>query len=147
MCTDKPSYSRLVYSSRPILTHIFLYTVLWLAQIGKCPSLNASRSLIWYLTTRREKINFSLYVWLRLFWSHISDSLQQLYSTVCVIVCARDGRLHAGDELLMINGQSLVGRTHQEAVAILRSTTGLVQLVVASKVTGHTHMHKYTHTC
>ncbi|XP_029366555.1 PDZ domain-containing protein 2 isoform X2 [Echeneis naucrates] len=45
----------------------------------------------------------------------------------------RDSRLHAGDELLMINGQSLVGLTHQEAVAILRSTTGLVQLVVASR--------------
>ncbi|KAM8887436.1 PDZ domain-containing protein 2 isoform 2-T2 [Spinachia spinachia] len=45
----------------------------------------------------------------------------------------RDGRLQAGDELLMINGQSLVGLTHQEAVTILRSTSGLVQLVVASR--------------
>ncbi|RVE68686.1 hypothetical protein OJAV_G00095400 [Oryzias javanicus] len=44
----------------------------------------------------------------------------------------RDGRLHAGDELLMVNGQSLVGLTHQEAVAALRSTSGLVQLVVSS---------------
>ncbi|KAM9858197.1 PDZ domain-containing protein 2 [Aulostomus maculatus] len=54
----------------------------------------------------------------------------------------RDGRLQAGDELLMINGQSLVGLTHQEAVTILRSTTGLVQLVVASREesdVGHQH--------
>lgn len=34
----------------------------------------------------------------------------------------------------MINGQSLVGLSHQEAVAVLRSTAGLVQLVVASRV-------------
>ncbi|XP_040193863.1 PDZ domain-containing protein 2 isoform X2 [Rana temporaria] len=45
----------------------------------------------------------------------------------------RDGRLKAGDELLMINGQSLVGLSHQEAVGILRATSGLVQLVVASR--------------
>uniref|UniRef100_A0A8C2WSY7 PDZ domain-containing protein n=1 Tax=Cyclopterus lumpus TaxID=8103 RepID=A0A8C2WSY7_CYCLU len=78
------------------------------------------------------------------------------YLNVCVCVCVRfrDGRLHAGDELLMINGQSLVGLTHQEAVAILRSTTGLVQLVVASRVNAppppppppppHTHTHTHT---
>ncbi|XP_018425777.1 PREDICTED: PDZ domain-containing protein 2 [Nanorana parkeri] len=45
----------------------------------------------------------------------------------------RDSRLKAGDELLMINGQSLVGLSHQEAVGILRAATGLVQLVVASR--------------
>lgn len=46
----------------------------------------------------------------------------------------RDGRLCAGDELLMVNGKLLVGLTHQEAVAALRSATGLIQLVVASMV-------------
>lgn len=46
----------------------------------------------------------------------------------------RDGRLRAGDELLMVNGKLLVGLTHQEAVATLRSTTGLIQLLVASMV-------------
>ncbi|XP_036062726.1 PDZ domain-containing protein 2 isoform X2 [Onychomys torridus] len=46
----------------------------------------------------------------------------------------RDGRLSLGDELLVINGHLLVGLSHEEAVAILRSATGMVQLVVASKM-------------
>uniref|UniRef100_A0A9J7ZD54 PDZ domain containing 2 n=1 Tax=Cyprinus carpio carpio TaxID=630221 RepID=A0A9J7ZD54_CYPCA len=58
----------------------------------------------------------------------------------------RDGRLKAGDELLMINGHSLVGLSHQEAVAILRSTAGLVQLVVASRDESEVDFHKYPST-
>ncbi|XP_028915845.1 PDZ domain-containing protein 2 isoform X2 [Ornithorhynchus anatinus] len=58
----------------------------------------------------------------------------------------RDGRLTAGDELLMINGQSLVGLSHQEAVAILRSAAGLVQLVVASRESSETDFLKYPST-
>ncbi|KAJ8380445.1 hypothetical protein SKAU_G00012230 [Synaphobranchus kaupii] len=58
----------------------------------------------------------------------------------------RDGRLKAGDELLMINGQSLVGLSHQEAVSILRSTAGLVQLVVASREESEVDFHKYPST-
>ncbi|XP_051278198.1 PDZ domain-containing protein 2 isoform X2 [Dicentrarchus labrax] len=58
----------------------------------------------------------------------------------------RDGRLHAGDELLMINGQSLVGLTHQEAVAILRSTSGLIQLVVASREESYVVLERFPST-
>ncbi|XP_066509661.1 PDZ domain-containing protein 2-like isoform X1 [Hoplias malabaricus] len=58
----------------------------------------------------------------------------------------RDGRLKAGDELLMINGHSLVGLSHQEAVAVLRSTAGLVQLVVASRDESEVDFHKYPST-
>ncbi|XP_005093651.2 uncharacterized protein LOC101855086 [Aplysia californica] len=46
----------------------------------------------------------------------------------------RDGRLKRGDELLMINGHSLIGLSHQEAVDALRNSPELVQLVVASKI-------------
>ncbi|XP_067888170.1 PDZ domain-containing protein 2 isoform X2 [Heterodontus francisci] len=58
----------------------------------------------------------------------------------------RDGRLKAGDELLMINGQSLVGLSHQEAVALLRSAAGLVQLVVASRDESEIHFQKFPST-
>ncbi|NXC40511.1 PDZD2 protein, partial [Penelope pileata] len=58
----------------------------------------------------------------------------------------RDGRLTAGDELLMINGQSLVGLSHQDAVALLRSAAGMVQLVVASKESAEGNFLKYPST-
>ena len=45
-----------------------------------------------------------------------------------------DKRLKPGDELLMVDGKSLVGLTHSEAVGILKTTQQLVQLVVASEV-------------
>lgn len=34
----------------------------------------------------------------------------------------------------MINGKSLIGLTHQEAVDVMRQSPKLVQIVVASKV-------------
>uniref|UniRef100_A0A480ZE56 PDZ domain-containing protein 2 n=1 Tax=Sus scrofa TaxID=9823 RepID=A0A480ZE56_PIG len=56
----------------------------------------------------------------------------------------RDGRLSLGDELLVINGHLLVGLSHEEAVAILRSATGVVQLVVASKETSEEDLLRLT---
>ena len=47
-----------------------------------------------------------------------------------------DQRLHPGDELLMVDGKSLVGLTHDEAVAVLKATQKLVQLVVATEHIG-----------
>ncbi|XP_058855284.1 PDZ domain-containing protein 2-like isoform X1 [Acipenser ruthenus] len=58
----------------------------------------------------------------------------------------RDGRLKPSDELLMINGQSLVGLSHQEAVVILRSAAGLVQLIVASREESQVDLQKYPST-
>lgn len=49
------------------------------------------------------------------------------------IVIHSDGRLHVGDELLMVDGKSLVGLSHDEAVNILKATQKLVQLVVATE--------------
>ena len=45
-----------------------------------------------------------------------------------------DGRLKPGNEILMVDGKSLVGLTHSEAVGVLKTTQQLVQLVVATEV-------------
>ncbi|XP_030047903.1 pro-interleukin-16 [Microcaecilia unicolor] len=45
----------------------------------------------------------------------------------------RDGRLAQGDELLVVNGQSLKELPSKEAESLIQSATGLVDLVVAVK--------------
>ncbi|KAM5298428.1 LOW QUALITY PROTEIN: multiple PDZ domain protein [Ctenodactylus gundi] len=45
---------------------------------------------------------------------------------------SEDGRLKRGDQILAVNGQSLEGVTHEEAVAILKRTKGTVTLTVLS---------------
>ncbi|XP_070545261.1 tyrosine-protein phosphatase non-receptor type 13-like isoform X2 [Ptychodera flava] len=46
-------------------------------------------------------------------------------------VADKDGRLKVGDRLLQVNRESLVGMTHNKAVAILRKTKGKVKLTVS----------------
>uniref|UniRef100_A0AAY4AM83 Multiple PDZ domain crumbs cell polarity complex component n=1 Tax=Denticeps clupeoides TaxID=299321 RepID=A0AAY4AM83_9TELE len=45
---------------------------------------------------------------------------------------SEDGRLKRGDQIMAVNGQSLEGVTHEEAVAILKRTKGTVTLTVLS---------------
>ncbi|XP_053150911.1 multiple PDZ domain protein isoform X22 [Hemicordylus capensis] len=45
---------------------------------------------------------------------------------------SEDGRLKRGDQIIAVNGQSLEGVTHEEAVAILKRTKGTVTLTVLS---------------
>ncbi|KAM4876856.1 multiple PDZ domain protein isoform 3-T6 [Thomomys bottae] len=45
---------------------------------------------------------------------------------------SEDGRLKRGDQIITVNGQSLEGVTHEEAVAILKRTKGTVTLMVLS---------------
>uniref|UniRef100_A0A3P9B8E9 PDZ domain-containing protein n=1 Tax=Maylandia zebra TaxID=106582 RepID=A0A3P9B8E9_9CICH len=43
---------------------------------------------------------------------------------------AADGRLKRGDQILAVNGESLQGATHEQAVAILKKQRGTVTLDV-----------------
>nr|XP_040036365.1 multiple PDZ domain protein isoform X14 [Gasterosteus aculeatus aculeatus] len=45
---------------------------------------------------------------------------------------AEDGRLKRGDQIMAVNGQTLEGVTHEEAVGILKRTKGTVTLTVLS---------------
>ncbi|KAM9426794.1 LOW QUALITY PROTEIN: multiple PDZ domain protein [Pholidichthys leucotaenia] len=45
---------------------------------------------------------------------------------------AEDGRLKRGDQIMAVNGQSLEGVSHEEAVGILKKTKGTVTLTVLS---------------
>ncbi|XP_071794161.1 uncharacterized protein [Asterias amurensis] len=54
----------------------------------------------------------------------------------------RDGRLQKGDEILMINGHSLIAVIHKEVVDILRNSGSIVQLVIARK---RKHRHRLRH--
>lgn len=45
---------------------------------------------------------------------------------------AEDGRLKRGDQIIAVNGQTLEGVTHEEAVGILKRTKGSVTLTVLS---------------
>uniref|UniRef100_A0A8C9TTZ6 Multiple PDZ domain crumbs cell polarity complex component n=1 Tax=Scleropages formosus TaxID=113540 RepID=A0A8C9TTZ6_SCLFO len=45
---------------------------------------------------------------------------------------AEDGQLRRGDQIIAVNGQSLEGVTHEEAVGILKRTKGTITLTVLS---------------
>lgn len=45
-------------------------------------------------------------------------------------VIARDGRILIGDQIIEVDGQSLVGVTHTYATSVLKATSGLVHFVI-----------------
>ncbi|KAK2166298.1 hypothetical protein LSH36_40g15062, partial [Paralvinella palmiformis] len=45
-------------------------------------------------------------------------------------IVAKDGHLHVGHRILEVNGQSLLGATHDEAVKILRSVNDRLEIMV-----------------
>lgn len=53
---------------------------------------------------------------------------------VCVFqgAAAVDGRLKRGDQILAVNGESLQGATHEQAVTILKKQRGSVTLDILS---------------
>lgn len=73
-------------------------------------------------------------------YSHSPTAFCIAHIHSCFLLC-RDGRLSEGDELLMVNGKSVVGLTRQQVVDILKAAS-MVQLLVSRKVhtqaTGHT---------
>uniref|UniRef100_A0AAY4DHI9 PDZ domain-containing protein n=1 Tax=Denticeps clupeoides TaxID=299321 RepID=A0AAY4DHI9_9TELE len=55
----------------------------------------------------------------------------------------KDGRLQVNDQLIAVNGESLLGKTNQEAMETLRKSMsvegnkrGMIQLIVARRITG-----------
>lgn len=53
---------------------------------------------------------------------------------MCVFqgAAAVDGRLKRGDQILSVNGESLQGATHEQAVSILKKQKGSVSLDILS---------------
>ena len=48
-----------------------------------------------------------------------------------------EGGIEKGDEVLEVNGQSILGLTHAEVISVLRSSSGVVQLVIARSAPEH----------
>lgn len=58
-----------------------------------------------------------------------------------ILVRLQDGRLRINDQLIAVNGESLLGKTNQDAMETLRKSMstegnkrGMIQLIVARRV-------------
>lgn len=60
---------------------------------------------------------------------------------------SQDGRLRVNDQLIAVNGESLLGKTNQDAMETLRRSMstegnkrGMIQLIVARRITKGTEV-------
>lgn len=93
----------------------------------------------------KPRITFSFFFALFLFFltkgkatSFITDYLMALIFTC---FSSQDGRLRVNDQLIAVNGESLLGKTNQDAMETLRRSMstegnkrGMIQLIVARRI-------------
>jgi len=68
---------------------------------------------------------------------------------VSFLVSQKDGRLRVNDQLIAVNGESLFGKTNQDAMETLRKSMstegnrrGMIQLIVARRVAKRSEVRK-----
>lgn len=64
-----------------------------------------------------------------------------------ILLSSKDGRLRVNDQLIAVNGESLLGKTNQDAMETLRKSMstegnkrGMIQLIVARRVAKRTEV-------
>ena len=127
------STERLVYSNLPISVHTdhdTIYTIAAYHKITKSSlCFSETQTHIVRLTRAPEGLGFSIIGG----YASPNGNLPIYIKTVFERgAAARDGSLKRGDQLLAVNEHSLEGATHEQAVAILKSVSGVVDLKVLS---------------
>lgn len=85
----------------------------------------------------------------------VNQCIEHLCNVIQLVrVFLQDGRLCVNDQLVAVNGESLLGCSNHAAMETLRrsmsqegNVRGTIQLVVLRVFKVYTHTHKPVHTC